>query len=180
MTISKRDRKTIRAADSDKYLGKQPPSGNPDEDLRVILDIIGNKGWALVERSENSPWADWTTTFHLRIAVEHGFYKKPVWQQQATLWHENVHIDQRLDVGRHRFNVRWAASQRYRLIYETHAYRESVRNLKARGANEQQIDQYITYVIRMLRYKYKIRLLRKREVRNEIRDILRLGATDWA
>lgn len=180
MKLGKRDRKTIETAESTKYLGKQPPSGRPDDDLQTILDIIGSKGWVLVERSVNSPWADWTTTFHLKIALEHGFYKNPSWQQEATLWHENVHIDQRLDIGRHRFNLRYIGSQRYRLIYEAHAYRESVRNLKSRGANEQQIEQYITYIIRMLRYKYKISMLRKAEVRDEIRRILRLGASDWS
>lgn len=171
--------KDIRAAESTKYLAQVAPTGNPERDLKTVMDSIGSKGWSLVERGPNNPFADWTTTFHRKIALSNGFYEQPVWEQQATLWHEDVHIPQRIDVGRHRFNVRYMGSQRYRLIYETHAYRESVRNLKARGASDREISAYISHVIKILRYKYRIRLLRKKGARKEIRRILLLGATDW-
>jgi len=171
--------KDIRAAESVEYLAKIPPTGNPEQDLKTAMDSIGNKGWSLVERGENNPFADWTTTFHRKIALENGFYEKPAWAQQATLWHEDVHIEQRIDVGRHRFNVRYMGSQRHRLIYETHAYRESIRNLKARGASDREISAYISHVIKILRYKYRITLLRKKGARAEICRILLLGATDW-
>jgi hypothetical protein len=171
--------KDIRAAESTKYLAKIPPTGNPEQDLKTVMDSIGSKGWSLVERGENNPWADWTTTFHRRIALSHGFYEQPVWEQDDTLWHEDVHIEQRVDIGRHRFNVRYMGNQRCRLIYETHAYRVSVQKLKARGASGEQIDAYISHVIKILRYKYRITLLRKKGARKEIRRILKLGATDW-
>jgi len=173
-------KKDIRAAESTKYLGKTEPTGDPKKDLKTVIDSLGSKGWSLIERSENNPFSDWTTTFHMRIALQNGFYSLPAAQQQGTLWHEDVHVEQRIHVGRHRFNVRYMGSQRYRLIYETQAYRESIRNIKARGANDQEIAAYVEYVIKILRYKYKIRMLRKKSVRKEISRILLLGATDWA
>ena len=172
--------KDVRAAESIKYLARTPATGNPDKDLKTVMDSIGAKGWSLVERSENNPFADWTTTFHRKISLSNGFYKQPAWEQQATLWHEDVHIEQRIDIGRSRFNVRYMGNQRYRLIYETHAYRESVRNMKARGGTQKEIESYIAYIIKIMRYKYRITLLRKKEARDEIGRILFLGATDWA
>lgn len=174
-----RDR-DIRVAESTQYLAQTPPTGNPEQDLKTVMDSIGSKGWSLVERGENNPFADWTTTFHRKIALSNGFYEQPVWEQSWTLWHEDVHVEERIDIGRHRFNIRYMGSQRHRLIYEVPAYRESVRGLKARGANDREIAAYISHVIKILRYKYRITMLRKKGARKEIRRILLLGATDWS
>lgn len=169
-------KKDIKHAESDKYLSAIPPTGISKDNLEFILKVIGERGWSLVERSPSNPFADWTTTFHLRIALRNGFWKLPVRQQQATLWHENVHINQRLDMGRHRFNLRWAGSPRWKWILETQAYRESVRNAKAMGASESEIDSYIDETIRNLRNKYLLWILNKNQMERETRRILLLGA----
>ena len=52
--------------------------------------------------------------------------------------------------------------------------------MKARGGTDREIEAYISYVIKVLRYKYRITLLRKRGAQKEIRRILLLGATDWS
>ncbi len=168
--------KDIKQAESTKYLGLIAPSGDPERDLQMYTDVILRKGWHLTERTESNPFSDWTTTFHRRIALKHGFWNQPVWAQQATLGHELVHIEQRIDIGRHRFNVRYMARPRWRWILETQAYRESVRNLKARGATSSQIDAYIDYVIKTLRKRYVLGILGDKQMKRETRRILLLGA----
>ena len=171
--------KDIRRAEETKYLSLIPPTGTSKENLKTILDAIGERGWVLVERSPASPFSEWTTTFHGRIALRNGFWNLPVWQQQAILWHEYVHIEQRIDMGRHRFNVRWAGSPRWRWSLEVPAYRESVRNLRGRGASVSEINEYIDSSTENLRKKYLLKILDPSQMKMETKRILLLGASDW-
>ncbi len=134
----------------------------------------------MTERAPGSIFEDWTTTFHYRIALEAGFSNQPAWMQQATLWHEDVHVNQRIDIGRHRFNARYMGSPRWRWVLETQAYRESVRNLKARGATDREIEIYIDRVYWVLRDRYRLKwFLKAKQMRRETTRIILLGATDW-
>lgn len=112
--------------------------------LEYCLKEIKRLGLRVVEKKKSKlRLSKMSTTYYREVRVAHGFWKRDIPTQAATLAHELVHARQWRKHGRVRFALAYATSPRFRLAVELQAYRESIRAMRAMGYSNKYIESYI-------------------------------------
>ena len=175
MILTPKDLRIIR---SSEFLRTEPFSSNAEQNLDEARGWFTNRNIRLVEKRRREPFKNKTTTLVAlgQVRLSRGFWtEKPTTDQTEVLWHEAVHVRQKVRA------VRWP-SARYRLRAEVPAYRETVRVFMAHlgypvgsvasARAIAQMNEVADNIVTSLRVNYLVGVLHRETMGRQIRAAL--------
>ena len=167
----KLQRRHLRVAEDTRYLipSTEIPD-DPDVAYRCVSAVVKSRGLRLRKKAPNgTKWSRLSTYLPwCEIALDSAWDDYPTWFKAATLFHELVHAGPRKAV----FFARYA-NAKWRVAYETQAYRMNVRCRKRWGAPRHELELYIDKLAARMVSTYKLGRLDRRSTMEHIRRILR-------